>query len=223
MKKIIEEELENYKEYLDKYFPYSDLNKKINTEKFEVSFEKILSLSKLCHYLSSDYKIGEYASLIEYNLNNLLYFLPLNETISINMSVRNSAEYIIKLMFYFQNTNKKYHNTGYRELKDTINTLSVYSTNKSKVDTLFSIYAERSNNIHLKSISPDDLFSILEIKMTNSYEDKDLVSIGRDVNNCMLLLLEVICHYNVSLSTSQKLMIEKVVTRKWKEKIFNIK
>ena len=223
MKELIAGELDSYKEYLNKYFPFSDLKEKLCTESFKVTFEKILSLSKFCHYLSSDYEIGRYASLVEYNLNNLLYFLPLNETISINMSIRNCAEYILKMMFYFQNTEEDYLTTGYRQLKDNVKALSVYDTKKSQVDTLFCIYAERSNKIHLKSVSTDDLLGILERKLANSYEEKEVRFIGRDINNCTLLLLEIICHYNVGLSTTQKLMIEKVVTRKWKEKIFTIR
>lgn len=223
MKKLIVDELDNYKVYLNNYYPFSDLKNKVETEDFKTTFEKILSLSKLCQFLSSNSEIGKYTNLIEYNLNNLLYFIPLNETISINMSVRNSTEYILKLMFYFQNMEEDYLTTGYRQLKDCASSLSIYSINKSKVDTLFGIYAERSNKVHLKSVTSDNLLSVLERKLTKNFEVKDLISIGRDINNCTLLLLEMICHYNVSLSTSQKLMIEKVVSRKWKEKIFNIK
>ncbi|WP_195918780.1 hypothetical protein [Lactococcus lactis] len=161
MKQKINDEYKNYKEYINYYFPKFELNDRISDEKIKEEFEKVVVLSKIYHYLSDDEKIKSYTSIIEYNVNNILYFMPMNEKLSINTSIRNSAEYILKLIFYFQNTSENFLRTRYRTLKDDSNSLRIYNTHKDKIDNMFDIYARRSNVIHLKNVENDSLKFIL--------------------------------------------------------------
>lgn len=223
MKKKINDEYKNYKEYINYYFPKFEFNGRISDEKVKEEFEKVVVLSKICHYLSDDEKIKSYTSIIEYNVNNILYFMPMNENLSINTSIRNSAEYILKLIFYFQNTSENFLGTGYRTLKDNSNSLRIYNTHKDKIDNIFDIYARRSNVIHLKNVKNDSLKFILENKLASDIDIREISKVIQDINNCTNILLEAICFYNVSLGTSQKLMLKKVVTKKWWRRICLIK
>lgn len=219
MKDIIEEEYKYYKQYVSHYFPYSQINNKAIEKQLSELFDKTITLSKICRYISGDNKIEKYSSLIEYNLNNLLYFLPLNELISINTSIRNSVEYIIKLIFYFENQDKEFLTTGYRELNGGRKNLTIYDSEKEKIDTLFEIYSRRSNTIHLKKISNDSLRMVLETKLTGSYDIRELDRIKQDINNCTDILLEAIYFYKINLSTPDKILLRKVTTKKWWRKL----
>lgn len=219
MKEIIEEEYRHYKQYVDCYFPYSQINDRAIEKEISELFDKTITLSKICRYISGDNKIEKYSSLIEYNLNNLLYFLPLNELISINTSVRNSVEYIIKLIFYFENQDKEYLTTGYRELNDSRKTLAIYDSEKEKIDNLFEIYSRRSNSIHLKKVSNDNLRMVLETKLTGPYDVKEISRIKQDINNCTDMLLEALYSYKINLPTPEKILLKKVVTKKWWKKL----
>lgn len=223
MKQKISDEYKNYKEYLNYYFPKFELNDRISDEKVREEFEKVVVLSKICHYLSDDEKIKSYTNIIEYNLNNILYFMPMNEKLSINTSIRNSAEYILKLIYYFQNTSEDFLKIRYRSLKDDCNSLRIYGTHKEKIDSIFDIYARRSNVIHLKNVENDSLKFILEKKITSDIDIREITRGIQDINSCTNILLEAICFYNVSLGTSQKLMLKKVVTKKWWRRICLIK
>lgn len=223
MKKSIELELEEYKWYLSSFFPYCSLSKESDTEIFSDFFDKVLTLSKICQCLSDNENLKDYSRLIEYNLNNLLYFLPLNESVSINMSIRNATEYLIKLIFSLQYPEESFLESGYRTLKDSRANLSFYSSNKSSVDTLFQIYGSRSNIVHLKkSHQKKVLTSVLEEKLTSQFDDKELKAMTIDIKNCMLSLLESIYFYEIGLSTQQKIVLAKIVTKKWKERLNSI-
>lgn len=220
MKKKIEAEFEDYKWYLSSFFAYSAVAKKMETEEFTNFFDKILTLSKISQCLSDDSEVMKYTSVIEYNLNNLLYFIPLNEKISINLCIRNATEYLLKLIYFFQNPEEIFIGKGYRSLKDDKYSLAFYDVHKTKLDNLLQIYSSRSNTIHLKPTAEETvLTSLLEEKLTRDFNEKELNSITTDVNNCILTLLESICFYNISLSTQQKIILKKLVSKKWSDKI----
>lgn len=223
MKDNIKEELENYKWYIKKYFPYSAFCKELESEKILVLFDKIITLSKISQCLGDNATLRNYTSMIEYNLNNLLYFLPLNEPIAINVSIRNTVEYLLKLVYFFQSPEDNFLSTGYRTLKDSKSTLKFYDTKKSILDNLLSIYSSRSNKVHLKSTdSKMVLTSVLEEKLIRDLEEKDLNSIIIDINNCTKVLLEALFFYQVNVSTQQKIILKRLVSRKWIDKINSI-
>ncbi|ADA65143.1 hypothetical protein [Lactococcus lactis] len=223
MKPKVNDEYKNYKQFIDNYFSVFELNKRISDEKIKEEFEKVVVLSKVCRCLSDDEKIGNYTRNIEYNLNNILYFMPMNEKLSINTSLRNSAEYVLKLIFYFQDTTEDFLTTGYRTLKNNKNSLSIYSNHKSQIDGIFDIYARRSNIIHLKAYDNDSLKFILEDKLMSEIDIREISKITRDINKLTNILLEAICFYGISLATSQKLILKKVVSNKWWKRICQIR
>lgn len=223
MKLKIINEYKNYKVYINDYFYKSELNKKISTKEIKEVFETVVVLSKICHCLSDDEKINNYTRIIEYNLNNVLYFMPMNENVSINTSIRNCTEYILKLIFYFQNISKDSLVTGYRTLKEQRNSLSIYSTQKNQIDSVFEVYARRSNVIHLKAVKNDSLKFILEEKLMNNIDLKEFSRITQDIKQCTAILLEAICFYDVSLATSQKIALKQIVSNKWWKRICQIK
>lgn len=47
--------------------------------------------------------------------------------------------------------------------------------------------------------------------------------IKHDIKHCFDFMLEIICFYEISLSTQQKLVMSKIVSNKWKTRIFNLK
>lgn len=223
MKPKINDEYKNYKQFINDYFSVFELNNRITDEKIKEEFEKVVVLSKVCRCLSDDEKINNYTRNIEYNLNNILYFMPMNEKLSINTSIRNSAEYILKLIFYFQDTTEDFLSTGYRFMKDNKNSLSIYANYKPQIDGIFDIYARRSNIIHLKTYDNDSLKFILEDKLMSKIDIIEISNIIRDINKLTNILLEAICFYEVSLATSQKLILKKVVSNKWWKRICQIK
>ncbi|MFC4696491.1 hypothetical protein ACFO5V_01335 [Enterococcus aquimarinus] len=220
---MIEEEFENYRWYLNSYFPYTKISKNIDTVEFKEIFNNTLSLSKACQCLSSSDELNKYTSIIEYNLNNLLYFIPLNEMVSINVSIRNCVEYILKLIYFLENPSEDTITKGYRTMKDNKDKLKIFEENKNKVENTFRIYSERSNKVHLKSIPEGTLRSLLEKKLTKEYEKSDMNEIKHDIKHCFDFMLEIICFYEISLSTQQKLVMSKIVSNKWKTRIFNLK
>lgn len=222
MKENINNEFQSYIYYLRKYFPYST----ITTQEFELDikniFEEAMTLSKIALCLSDTSKVTYLMNLIEYNLNNLIYFLPLNEPISLNISVRNCTEAILKLTYTLEDVIVNHSNTGYRTMKDDKNRLSFYKEKKDKLDNIFFIYAERSNMLHLKMDSNIELTTILEKKINRKVNIDELKSLTNDIKNCRLILLEVIFFYNIELTTQQKLILKKLLSRKWKDKIFSL-
>lgn len=224
MKKNIESEFENYQIYLSTYFPLSNLTKNISNEVVSNLFDKTLTLSKIANCIKEVEGINYYSELIEYNLNNLLYFLPLNEKVSINVSIRNCSEAIIKMIYAIQFSPGDFTKTGYRTLKDDRSSLDFYSgENKNLLDNIFNIYSRRSNNLHLKVVKDGELTSVLESKLSKKVDFSEFKEILVDINNCLNIVLEILCFYNVSLSTQQKLIIKKYISNKWKVRIYNIK
>ncbi|TLQ06051.1 hypothetical protein FEZ48_11200 [Marinilactibacillus psychrotolerans] len=220
MKSRIEKELFNYKAYLEEYFPTNDILKKVKSKEFLDFFDKTLTLSKICKCLNSEVnKTNRYTNILEYNLNNLLYFLPLNELVSINMSVRNTTEYLIKLIYHLNQPQNNYLNTGYRSLSEDRDTLGFYNQSKNNVDLLFEIYSRRSNTVHLKEVEEDALTSILESKLTKPVCTGDLNILRNDINNCKNTLIEAILYYEVSLSTQQKIILKQLISKKQINKI----
>jgi|GEM_PF-3792242 len=221
MKNKINTEYENYKKYLKNYFPQTTLLSKVDTAEFKFFFDRTLTFSKICDCLSDNNICSEYTNLISYNLNNLLYFLPLNEKISINMSIRNSVEYLIKLINHFQNPDKSFLNDGYRSLKDKRNTLDAYQYYKNEIDLLFNIYAIHSNNIHLKNITGCNLSDILEDKLKNaSIDTKNLKEFSDNIDNSLDIFFNCILYYKINLSTAEKLSLGNLVSTKRKNQIY---
>lgn len=223
MKKDIADEFQRYKNYLDRYFPMTSLAKSVSEEEVANVFDNCMTLSKIAHHLSDCQQISYLMSLIEYNLNNLLYFLPMNEIVSCNVSVRNCTEAILKLVFTLEDKTVDHNSTGYRTMKDERSRLSVYQdAHKDEIDNLFSIYASRSNSVHLKKELGEELRKVLESKLTRDLEKSELVKLNQDIRNCKQILLEIILFYRIDLSTPQKLNLSRFVSRAWKEKISEI-
>lgn len=223
MKNKIYNEYQNYKDYINDYFGRSKLNENISLKEIKEEFEQIVILSKICQCLSDDEKVMNYTRIIEYNLNNIIYFMPMNEKVSINTSIRNSVEYTLKLIFYFQNKSEDFLKKGYRTMKEEKDSLSIYSIEKNKIDSLFEVYARRSNLIHLKTEKNDSLKFILEQKLMNDIDIREISGVTQDIKKCTAILLEAICFYEVSLATAQKIRLKGIVSNKWWGKICQIK
>lgn len=223
MKNKIYNEYQNYKDYINDYFGKSKLNENISLTEIKEEFEQVVILSKICQCLSDDEKVMNYTRIIEYNLNNILYFMPMNEKVSINTSIRNSVEYTLKLIFYFQNKSEDFLKKGYRTMKQERDSLSIYIIQKNKIDSLFEIYARRSNLIHLKTEKNDSLKFILEQKLMNDIDIREISGVTQDIKKCTVILLEAICFYDVSLATAQKIRLKEIVSNKWWGKICQIK
>ena len=218
MKEQIKRELINYQAYIKKHFQSSPLSSKKDSVEFYNLFEEVLTLSKIIQRISNPSNTQVYCELIEYNLNNILYFLPLNETISINVSVRNTVEATLKLINTLDEPQKNFYGTGYRTMKDSRKELTIYNENKNIIDNLFNIYAQRSNNIHLKNAHDIELVSVLESKYLNEIDRTFLTRISTDITNCKHAILETVVFYKLELNTHQKISLKNYLSRKWQKK-----
>lgn len=225
MKKDIEIEYTRYCSYLNNYFPETSINDSHMNQEMSALFEATMSLSKVAYHLSENLQILYASRLIEYNLNNLLYFLPLNEPVSLSMCLRNTVEATIKLIFTLENPEIDYKYTGFRTFNDKKNELNFYKSNipnKNKVDNIFSIYGKRSNLLHLKKIEETNLMTVLESKLKRDVDVKFLRELTTDINNCKLTLLEIIVFYKIELTTGQKINLNRYVSSNWAQKIYAI-
>ncbi|AQL54506.1 MULTISPECIES: hypothetical protein [Enterococcus] len=220
MKKDIQTEYKRYCEYLESYFPETSLAHNKSEILVKDVFEVTMSLSKIAHFLDEDSNYSYFTNLIEYNLNNLLYFLPLNELVSYNVSIRNCTEAILKMIFTLEDEDVDHKSTGYRTMKDNRERLLIYQKHKNKIDNLFSIYSNRSNSLHLKKANEVELTKMLENKLCRQINKTEMNEIKQDLSNCKTTLLEVICFYNIDLSTQQKLNLKRFVSKSWIEKLY---
>lgn len=219
MKPYLEKEFEEYQKYITKYFSELSVNEIIYIKEFRELFNEVLLTIKIIERLPATQNIETYYELIIYNLSNVLYFLPLNETVSINISIRNATESLLRLVYTLNNPGINYSHTGYRNLKDSKDELQMYNRYKPNIDTLFSIYARRSNKLHLKNAKDIKLITVLESRLSNGIEKKKLKEITQDIEKCKLTLLETIVFYEIKLSTAQKISLGNFLTNRWKNKI----
>lgn len=222
--------MNEYKEFIKKYFPQADTPDWIQ-EIYNLVCENNIMCSVIKNHLILDKEILSADKLTYYiryqnGLNKLLMYIPLNDDIGIYACMRYTIEQILKFIYsiYFDYNVEKINKTSYRNIKEDIKKSNLISFSiKFKIEKIYPYYAKYSNCIHDKRVDYDkELLSLGDILK----EDNGFYEVVNDLRQIINDSYDIIfCIFNISydsLSLSERIKTRNINPTKRRGKVLKL-
>lgn len=190
--------MNKYERFLKKYFPSANISNKLEFEELHLLvcrnnfmtdiYIKYLDVNKL--YLNQEKMI--FLKRYKMQLNKLLIYIPLNDSIGINGCIRYCIEQLIKFLYavYIDESVERINNTKYRILKDGLSKLeNNVEVEKEILDKLFSYYGAYSNEIHDKRTDLRD--ELVYLKDLIVGENTYIKEVNKDIRNIITIYEDI--------------------------------
>lgn len=214
---IIEKELELYKEFCNENFPYSIYNKGLKVSYIESIYK---SLEAIDIYEGTNEINGSDTSLkfirdLEYLLINLLYVLPVNNSLIYSSVLRAITEICLRICYASQFKlvgYDKINKLGFRELDESLKKCySIFFLSNDNYNKIKDRFGSYSKTIHNQGVKPtlnflEDCIKVKQIDSNKMEQDINVIT-----TFCLRTLPVIFNISDSTLSTAQKLRLAKLM------------
>jgi hypothetical protein len=216
-----------YKEFVDKYFPFSKYHTLYNDVYNIICKNNILTDIYLKY---SNIEINQenilFLQRYKWGLNKILIYLPVNDGIGINGCMRYSIEQLLKFLYSicFNYSADKINKTSYRHIKDDLklrnNSIRVKNEN---LEYIYTYYAKYSNDVHDKNTNNQGI-GFLETILKNDSKfinqvHTDLINLTKQFDAIMIYLFNITLN-NLSLAETHQL--QRILSAKQYSKLISL-
>ncbi len=201
-----------YKEFVDKYFPFSKYHHLYSDVYSIICKNNILTDIYLKYSdIKDTHECILFLQRYKWGLNKILLYLPINDGIGINGCMRYSIEQLLKFLYSicFNHSIDKINKTSYRHIKDDLKTRnsSIRVRNES-LECLYTYYAKYSNDVHDKNANNQEI-GFLETIIKNEsrfikHVHADLINLTKQFDAIMIYLFNITAN-NLSLAETHQL------------------
>lgn len=223
--------MDEYTEFLQKYFPYSNLSDSNKRDLYNLVCENNI-MSEACFNCMDTDKGNLHTDKMMYYLrykdgvNKLLIYIPLNDEIGIYACMRYAIEQFLKFIYsiYLTTTTEHINRTSYRHIKEEIKLMTNMPDDvKRKVKGLYTYYAKYSNNIHDKRVEYEHELTFLSDLLKEENKFGDSVSDLRNIIYCGYDILVSIFDISYEqLNLSSRMQLAKIKPSKRQKKILSL-
>lgn len=224
--------MDKYELFLEKYFPYlkitgnqmqfKELHSLVCRNNFMTDiYIKYIDI-KQC-YLNDEKMI--FLKRYKIQLNKLLIYIPLNDSIGINGCIRSCIEQLIKFVYaiYVDEDTSKINITKYRILKEKLLDAEI-EIETTELNKLFSYYGSYSNEIHDKGTCLND--ELIYLKDLLVGENIYIKNINKDIRNIITIYEDIMIKvFGISerhLASFERMQLPKIVGINRSKKILKL-
>lgn len=217
-----------YENFVKKFFPYSKIHSDMELLYKYVCTNNVLTEIYM-KYLNPHANCLEPTKLIyleKYTegINKLLVYIPLNDNIGVNASMRYIIEQLLKFLYsiYTRDKVEKINITNYRHIKDYFKlNAGTINIDSALLNKIYNYYAKYSNDLHEKSLNAEDKLLCLQKLLTrdNNYIDKVIKDLKEIIVLCNKIIIRIFNIKLENLSVAERLRLKSVLSNKMYKEI----